>query len=96
MKELYKRSTTGKISTWRIEVEGNKFRTISGFTDGKKITSEWTVCESKSYCTDRQQALNQANALHTKKKDLGAFEDVKDIDTPVFFKPMFAHDFIKL
>ena len=96
MKELYKRSTTGKISTWRIEVEGNKFRTISGFTDGKKITSEWTVCESKSYCTDRQQALNQANALHTKKKDLGAFEDVKDIDTPVFFKPMLAHDFIKL
>jgi DNA ligase-1 len=96
MKELFKRSTTGKISTWRIEVEGNKFRTISGFTDGKKVTSEWTVCESKSYCTDRQQALNQANALHTKKKDLGAFEDIRDIDTPVFFKPMLAHDFIKL
>lgn len=96
MKELYKRSTTGKISAWRIEVEGNKFRTISGFTDGKKVTSEWTVCESKSYCTAEEQALNQATALHTKKKDLGAFENIDDIDTPVFFKPMLAHDFTKL
>tara|TARA_R100000951_G_scaffold9486_3_gene8392 strand:- start:4560 stop:5663 length:1104 start_codon:yes stop_codon:yes gene_type:complete len=96
MKELYKRSTTGKISAWRIEVQGNKFRTISGFTDGKKVTSEWTICESKSYCTAEEQALNQAKALHTKKKDLGAFENINDIDTPSFIKPMLASDFVKL
>ena len=96
MKELFKRSSTGKISTWRIEVEGNKFRTISGFTDGKKVTSEWTLCKAKSYCTAEEQAVNQATALHTKKKDLGAFENIDDIDTPVFFKPMLAHDFRKL
>ena len=96
MKELFKRSTTGKISAWKVEVEGNKFRTISGFTDGKKVTSEWTVCKAKSYCTSEEQAVNQATALHTKKKDLGAFEDIKDIDTPVFFKPMLAQDFVKL
>jgi len=93
MKELYKRSSTGKISAWRIEVEGNKFRTISGFTDGKKVTSEWTICKAKSYCTAEEQAVNQATALHTKKKDLGAFENINDIDTPIFFKPMLAHDF---
>ena len=93
MKELYKRSSTGKISAWRIEVEGNKFRTISGFTDGKKVTSEWTICKAKSYCTAEEQAVNQATALHTKKKDLGAFENIEDIDTPIFFKPMLAHDF---
>ena len=96
MKELFKRSSTGKISTWKIEVEGNKFRTISGFTDGKKVISEWTVCKAKSYCTAEEQAVNQATALHTKKKDLGAFENIDDIDTPVFFKPMLAHDFRKL
>ena len=93
MKELYKRSTTGKISTWKIEVEGNKFRTISGFSDGLKITSEWTLCESKSYCTSEEQAQKQAKALHKKKMDLGAFENIEDIDKPVFFKPMLAHDF---
>lgn len=93
MKELYKRSTTGKISTWKIEVEANKFRTISGFSDGLKITSEWTLCESKSYCTAEEQAQKQAKALHKKKMDLGAFENIEDIDKPVFFKPMLAHDF---
>jgi DNA ligase-1 len=93
MKTLYKRSTTGKISEWSIEVEGNKFRTVSGFTDGLKITSEWTVCESKSYCTAEEQAMRQAKALHKKKMDLGAFEDINDIDKPIFFKPMLAHDY---
>ena len=93
MKELYKRSTTGKVSTWRVETEANKFRTISGFSDGLKITSEWTVCEVKSYCTAEEQAQKQAKALHKKKMDLGAFENIEDIDKPVFFKPMLAHDF---
>ena len=93
MKTLYKRSTTGKISEWSIEVEGNKFRTISGFTDGLKVTSEWTICEAKSYCTAEEQAVKQAKALHKKKIDLGAFEDINDIDKPVFFKPMLAHDY---
>jgi DNA ligase-1 len=93
MKTLYKRSTTGKISEWSIEVEGNKFRTVSGFTDGLKITSEWTICESKSYCTAEEQAMRQAKALHKKKMDLGAFEDINDIDKPIFFKPMLAHDY---
>lgn len=93
MKELYKRSTTGKISTWKIETEANKFRTISGFSDGLKITSEWTICEAKSYCTAEEQAQKQAKALHKKKIDLGAFENIEDIDKPVFFKPMLAHDF---
>ena len=93
MKTLFKRSTTGKISEWSIEVEGNKFRTISGFTDRLKVTSEWTICGAKSYCTAEEQAMKQAKALHKKKIDLGAFEDINDIDKPVFFKPMLAHDY---
>jgi|694.fasta_scaffold47178_7 DNA ligase-1 len=92
-KTLYKRSTTGKISEWTIETETNKFRTMSGFTDGQKVISEWTVCEAKSYCTAEEQAQKQAKALHKKKMDLGAFEDIKDIDKPIFFKPMLAHDY---
>jgi len=90
MKTLYKRSTTGKVSEWSIEVEANKFRTISGFTDGLKIISDWTVCEGKSYNSSNEQALKQAQALHKKKKELGAFEDIKDIDKEVHFKPMLA------
>ena len=93
LKPLYKRSLTGKISYWEIEVEGNKFRTISGFTDGQKVTSEWTYCEGKTYNSSEEQAQKQAKALHKKKKDLGAFESIEDIDKPTFFKPMLAKDF---
>lgn len=93
LKALYKRSTTGKISFWEIEIEGNKFRTISGFTDGLKITSEWTICEGKSYNSSEEQSLKQAKAIHKKKIELGAFEDIKDIDKPTLFKPMLAHDY---
>lgn len=90
---LYKRSTTGKISYWKIEVEDNKFRTISGFTDGLKVTSEWTICEGKSYNTSEEQALKQAKAIHKKKVELGAFENIDDIDNPILFKPMLANKF---
>lgn len=93
MKTLYKRSTTGKISEWSIEVEANKFRTTLGFIDGLKITSDWTICESKSYNSSNEQALKQAQALHKKKKELGAFEDVKDIDNETYFEPMLARNY---
>jgi DNA ligase-1 len=92
---LYKRSTTGKVSLWQIEVEGNKFRTISGFNCGLKVTSDFTVCEAKSYCTAEEQAIKQATSLHKKKMELGAFENIKDIDNPILFEPMLAKDFDK-
>ena len=93
---LFKRSVNGKISTWFIEVEDNKFRTVSGYDDGKKITSEWTECFAKNIgkkngTTPEQQALFEAEALHRKKIELGFFEDINKIDTPVFFKPMLAN-----
>lgn len=94
---LYKRSTTGKVSEWTIEVEGNKFRTISGFTDGEKVTSAWTECigknKGKSNSTDaNKQALQQAKSLHKKRIEHGSFDDANDIDNEVYFKPMLAQD----
>ena len=53
---LYSRSVKGKVNTFIIEVESNKFRSITGFDDGKKTISEWTVCEAKSYCSAEAQA----------------------------------------
>ena len=94
LKPLYKRSTAGKISYWEIEIVGNKFRTISGFTDGKKVISDWTVCNKKSYNTAEEQALKQAKSLHKKKKDLGAFENIKHVDRPTPFKPMLAKEWV--
>ncbi len=102
-KTLYSRSTTGKIVEWSIEVEINKYRTISGYTDGIKTTSQWTICEPKNVgranaTTAEEQALIEATAIHRKKAEKGAFENINDIDTPIYFEPMLAHkwqDFIK-
>jgi hypothetical protein len=45
---LYSRSVKGKVNEFVIEIEDNKYRTITGFTDGIKTTSQWTTCDAKS------------------------------------------------
>ena len=90
---LYKRSVTGKVSTWQVEVKDNCFRTISGFEDGQKVTSAWTCCNAKSYNTAEQQATAESSAMWRKRTETGYWEDPSKIDTPVYFKPMLAHDY---
>ena len=97
---LYARATNGKTTEFTIEVKGNKYRTISGYTDGVKTVSQFTVCESKNVgkkneTTPEQQALLEAEAIHRKKKETGHFENISDIDTETYFEPMLAQDFNK-
>lgn len=91
---IYKRTKTGKIQEWTVEVEGNKYRTISGQTDGAKTLSEWTICSSKTYCTAEEQALKEAKAMRNIKLSEDCFENIEDIDNFKFFEPMLAHKFI--
>jgi len=95
LKKLYKRSTTGKITEWEIIVEKDSYYTISGFTDGQKVTSQKTICEAKSYCSAEEQALKEATAIHRKKIETGSFEDINQIDNKLFFEPMLAKDWNK-
>jgi DNA ligase-1 len=95
-KTLYSRATNGKTLEWTIEVESNKYRTISGYTDGVKTVSQWTLCEGKNIgrsneTTPEGQALSEALAIHRKKMEKGAFENISDIDTPLYFEPMLAN-----
>jgi DNA ligase-1 len=92
-KTLYKRSVTGKVSTWYVETNNECFRTVSGFEDGQKVTSEWTCCKGKSYNTSTEQANKEAEAMHRKRTETGYWEDITKIDTPIYFKPMLAHDY---
>jgi DNA ligase-1 len=92
---LYSRATNGKVNTFVIEVIGDKYRTITGYDDGIKTTSNWTVCEAKSYCDAEEQALKEAAAIHRKKTETGSFEDIGQIDNKVFFEPMLAKDWNK-
>ena len=95
---LYKRAVNGKVNEWTVEIGKICFRTISGYTDGVKTTSEWTCCSGKNIgkkneTTPEQQALAEAQAMWTKKLELGSYESISDIDTPKFFNPMLAHKF---
>ncbi|WP_300563144.1 hypothetical protein [Companilactobacillus sp.] len=90
---IYKRTKTGKIQIWQAETEGDKYRTISGQSDGKKTTSEWTVCLPKNVgranaTTGEQQALAEVKAMYVKKTEREYRYALDDIDTKHYTKPM--------
>ncbi len=92
---IYKKTKTGATQEWTIEVVGNKYRTISGQTDGKKIVNEWTICYGKNVgrsnaTTDKEQAMLEAVAKRTKKLESGYFENIKHINKQQYFGPMLA------
>jgi len=69
---LYKRTATGAVQTWTVEVEGDKYRAISGQLDGKKTAAKWTVAKAKNVgrsneTTAEEQAKLEAHAAHIKK-----------------------------
>jgi DNA ligase-1 len=96
---LYKRTSSGGTQTWVIEVEGNKFRVISGLKDGKKVTSAYTICEGKNVgraneTSPEEQAVSEAQAKWDKQAKTGYTQDIKKIDTCLtYVKPMLAKNF---
>lgn len=94
---LYARSSTGAILEWDMEIDGNKYRAITGQQGGAKITSKWTEAKAKNIgqanaTTAEEQAYSEAAAKWKKKiKREGYHEDIKDIDnTSRFIEPMLA------
>ena len=95
---IYKQTKGGKTQEWTVEVLNDSYRTISGQTDGKKVTSEWTVCLPKNVgktnaTTAEGQALAEAQALRKKKLEHGYFEDIGNIEQKQYFEPMLAKDY---
>jgi len=96
---LFSRTSTGAVQQWTVQIDGNKFRVESGQTDGKKVLSEWTVCEPKNIgranaTTANEQAIGEAQAKWDKKVKLGYTTDVTKIDSSTsFVEPMLAKNF---
>lgn len=95
---IYSRTETGAVQVWTIEVQGDKFRTISGQVDGKKTTSEWTVCYGKNAgkkneTSAEQQAWLEAKAKWKKKTEAGYKCNVAEIDQRNFIEPMLAKSY---
>lgn len=92
---IYKATKGGKIQEWTIEVEGNRYRTISGQTDGKKVTTDWTTVFGKNTgrsnaTSDEEQALKEAMSKRDLRLQHGYFEDISKIHEKRYFEPMLA------
>lgn len=99
MTKIFKRDTTGKIRSWDYEVEGDKWRTIAGLEDGKKVVSAWTVATPKNVgkanaTTAQQQAAVEARAERELKLDRDYRKTISDVDS-VPPSVMLARDYTK-
>jgi len=93
---LYKRATDKKrINQWTVEIEDNKYRTISGFVGMTQTTSNWTVCAAKTYCTAAEQADKEARALYRKRVEKGFTPSIEACDEEAYFQPMLAKDWLE-
>lgn len=96
IKTLYARNVTGSTQTWSIDLDGDKYRTISGqLNSPNMVTTNWTYSESKNIgkkneTTADQQAEKEVAALIKKKIKEGYKEDVNDIDEESFYQVMLA------
>jgi len=99
---IYKRTSTGAVQEWEIELDGSKYRTISGQQGGAKTKSGWQYAKPKNVgraneTTAVDQALMEVEAKYKKKLAQGGYHvSVDNIDKPKFFKPMLAQNYDKV
>lgn len=92
---LFKPTSHGKVQEWRIEQDGNKYRSISGQVAGKKVTSEWTVCKGKNIgrsneTSPHDQCVKEIESLYRKQYDRGYSSTIQMSAEAVRFEPMLA------
>lgn len=95
---LYKRDTTGKIRTWQIEQDFEKYRMLSGAEHGVLVASTWTVATGKNEGRANEtnsitQAEFEIEAAYTKKIKEGYRYDKKEVDNIDLIKPMLAKNY---
>ena len=82
---LYKKTSTGATQIWYMEQDNDKYRTISGQIDGKKVTSAWTLPEptnvgKKNERLGAAQAEFEIKATYKKKLEKDYHETVDSIE----------------
>lgn len=104
---LFKKTSTGKIQTWEIYVNGTTMYSESGQLEGKKVKSEDTIKEGKNIgrsneTTAAEQAIAEAQSKWTQKKKKGYVESINDAQNDKVsdlieggYLPTLAHSFDK-
>lgn len=97
-KMLYKRTAGGKVQQWCMEIEGSKYRTISGQTDGEQVMSNWTQAKAKNTgranaTSAAEQAVSEVKSAFAKKVKAGYSETIEAAEGDDRFKVMLAHEY---
>lgn len=97
---IFKLDTKGKTREWRMEVDGDRYRTVAGLQDGKQVTSEWKVAYAKNTgrsnaTTAEEQAIAEVEAQYKKQLDKEYKRDLADVGKNIYYKPMLATEWSK-
>src|SRR5271165_4862698 len=98
---IYKTTNSGATQQWSQEIEGSKYRTISGQVNGKLVTSEWTQCIGTNIGranerTPEQQAIFEVDANYKKKLEKDYHKSIDNIEEGShIFQPMLAYEYNK-
>ena len=71
---LFHIDENGNTRVWWMEVDNDKYRTVSGVEGGQLVTSEWKVANPKNVgranaTTGHEQAMSEVKSQYTKKLD---------------------------
>lgn len=96
---IYKRDSQGRVRFWHYEVQGPKWRSISGIVGSEMsstVATNWTTCSAKSQDTDEAQAQFEADAELKKKLDRVYRPSIEELATAtdMMFEPMLAKNWV--
>lgn len=96
---LFNIDSKGKVRTWAMEVEDNRYRTVSGLQGGKQAVSGWVIAEAKNVgrsnaTTGSEQATLETLADYKLKLERKYFRTLEEAQAAgsgmKFFSPMLA------
>jgi DNA ligase-1 len=94
--KLYTKDSLGNIRTWKMEQNGDAYRTHSGIKNGQIVVSEWTKAEpkntgKKNETTGEQQATVEIQAKYKKQLKTGYVEHEHEVENDSkYVEPMLA------
>lgn len=96
---IYKYDSKGKCRTWRMEIDGDKYRTVAGVEGGKQVESKWTTAKPKNVGRSNETTGAEQAALEVaskyENKLTREYHRTKDAakSGAHFFKPMLAQSY---
>lgn len=83
-KWLYHKDENDNIRMWKMEINGDEIRSVSGIKDGQFVTSTWKKIFPKNVgksnaTTAEEQAIVEVQALYKKRLELKYFESEDQI-----------------